>query len=178
MALHLQKYLDAQAFSGKARLAIERMFTAFLGEILTAGSGVTVTYDDETGEFEFGAAGGGGSSVIGASFDGQGAPIAVDTYCDIYVPFDCTITGVVMLAEQVGAIVVDVWADTYGNYPPTNADSICAAAPPTIAAANKSTDTTLTGWTTAVAAGTTLRFNVESVSLIERLALALTVTKT
>jgi hypothetical protein len=127
MALHLQKYLDAQAFSGKARLAIERMFTAFLGEILTAGSGVTVTYDDETGEFEFGAAGGGGSSVIGASFDGQGAPIAVDTYCDIYVPFDCTITGVVMLAEQVGAIVVDVWADTYGNYPPTNADSICAA---------------------------------------------------
>jgi hypothetical protein len=70
-----------------------------------------------------------------------------------------------------------VWADTYGNYPPTNADTICAAAPPTIAAANKSIDTTLTGWTTALAAGTTLRFNVESVSLIERLALILTVTK-
>jgi hypothetical protein len=75
MALHLAKYLDAQAFSGKARLALERLFTAFLGEILTAGSGVTVTYNDETGEFEFAAAS--GSGVVETVVAGTG--IAVDS---------------------------------------------------------------------------------------------------
>jgi hypothetical protein len=72
---------------------------------------------------------------------------------------------------------VDIWKDTYANYPPTNADSITASAPPTIATAEKSQDTTLTGWTTSIAAGNTLRFNVDSVTTITRLTVALSVTK-
>ena len=172
----IQKYLANTKWAGPLRDLLVRLFVDYLGVALNAGSGVTITQDPDTGEFEF-VASGGGSSVIGASFDGQGAPIAVDTYCDIYVPFACTVTGVAMLADQTGSIVVDVWKDTYANYPPTNADTICAAAPPTISSATKSLDTTLTGWTTAIAAGTTLRFNVESCSLIERLALVLTITK-
>jgi hypothetical protein len=42
----------------------------------------------------------------------------------------------------------------------------------------KSEDATLTGWTTAVAAGDTLRFNVDSVTTITRVVLTLEVTKT
>lgn len=95
---------------------------------------------------------------------------------DISVPVGCTITKVRMLADQSGSIVVDIWKDTYANYPPTVADTITASAKPTISAATKSEDSTLTGWTTSITAGDTLRFNVDSVATITRLALSLEVT--
>lgn len=114
---------------------------------------------------------------IGLSIDGGGAVITTGIKADLYIPFSCTITAVTMLADQSGAIVVDIWNDTYANYPPDDSDSITASAPPTISGpTNKSTDSTLTGWDTSIAAGSTLRFNVDSVSAIERLSLVLTVT--
>jgi hypothetical protein len=83
-----------------------------------------------------------------------------------------------MLADQSGSIVVDVWKDTYANYPPTNADTITASAKPTISSATKSQDATLSGWTTSVAAGDILAFNVDSVTSIQRVTISLRVTKT
>lgn len=78
----------------------------------------------------------------------------------------CTgvITGVDALADQSGSIVVDIWKDTYANYPPVDADSITASAPVTITTATKSQDYTLTGWTKHFSAGDTFRFNVDSVT--------------
>jgi hypothetical protein len=96
----------------------------------------------------------------------------------LQVPFACTINSVTALADASGAIVVDIWKDTYANYPPTDADSITASAPVTISGpAIKSQDTTLTGWTTSIAAGDCLRFNVDSVSTITRVTIILKVTK-
>ena len=89
-----------------------------------------------------------------------------------------TIISVEMLADQSGSVVVDVWKDTYANYPPTVADTITAAAKPTISAADKSTDSTLTGWTTGVSATNTLRFNVDSCATITRCTLTLVMTRT
>ncbi|HEU0072475.1 MAG TPA: hypothetical protein VFS30_00550 [Dehalococcoidia bacterium] len=66
-----------------------------------------------------------------------------------------------MLADQSGSVVVDIWKDTYGNYPPTVADTIVASAPPTITTAVKSQDSTLTGWTTTLAEGDVLYFVVD-----------------
>lgn len=86
-----------------------------------------------------------------------------------------TIISVEMLADQSGSVVVDVWKDTYANYPPVNADSITASAPPTISTAVKSLDTTLTGWTTTVTAGDILGFNVDSVTSIQQVTLILTI---
>jgi hypothetical protein len=72
---------------------------------------------------------------------------------------------------------VDVWKDTYTNFPPTDADTITASAPVTITASGtKSEDNTLTGWTTAIAADDILRFNVDSVTSIQRLTISLEVT--
>ena len=93
------------------------------------------------------------------------------------LPFACTITVATALADQSGSIVVDIWKDTYANYPPTDADTITAAAPVTISAATKSQDSTLTGWTVSLAAGDILGFNVDSVTTIQRLAIGLKVTK-
>lgn len=117
------------------------------------------------------------TGALGIVIDGGGAAITTGIKGDIYCTFACTITAVTMLADQSGSIVVDIWKDTYANYPPTGADSITASAKPTISAAVKSQDTTLTGWTVNVSAGDTLRFNVDSAATIQRLTLTLTVTK-
>lgn len=109
--------------------------------------------------------------------DGGGVAITTGVKGDIEVPFACTITGVKMLADTSGSIVVDIWKDTYDNFPPTVADKITASAPPTISSATKSSDTTLTGWTTSVSAGDILRFNVNSASWVTRVTLSLSVTK-
>ena len=116
--------------------------------------------------------------TLGLSFDGAGAVLATGVKGDLYVPFACTITGVVMLADVSGSAVIDIWKDSYANYAPTVADTITASAKPTISSGIKSLDTTLTGWTTAIAAGDSLRFNLDSVATITRLTLQLTVSRT
>jgi hypothetical protein len=81
------------------------------------------------------------------------------------------------VADQSGSIVVDIWKDTYANFPPTVADSITGSADPTITTATKGQSSTLTGWTTTITAGDILRFNVDSVTTIQRVTLALKVTR-
>jgi hypothetical protein len=86
---------------------------------------------------------------------------------DVHIrcPVKGVITGVdVSTIGGPGSCVIDVWKDTDANYPPVVGDSICASAKPTISAASKYSDTTLTGWTTAVAAGDWLVFHLESTS--------------
>lgn len=110
--------------------------------------------------------------------DGGGVVLTTGIKGWLRIPFACTINSVTMLADQSGSIVVDIWKDTYANYPPTVADTITASAKPTITTAIKSEDTTLTGWTVDVAAGDILMYNIDSVTTIEKLVLTLKVTKT
>lgn len=107
--------------------------------------------------------------------DGAGSAIAIGEKGHLEIPFACTIQRVTMLADVSGSIVVDIWKDTYANFPPDNADSITAAAPPTITTAQKSQDSTLTDWTTAIAAGDILAFNVDSCTTIKRVTISLKV---
>ena len=101
--------------------------------------------------------------------------ISTGTKGYITVPFACTIVSVTLLADVSGSIVVDIWKDTYANYPPTVEDSITASAHPTISSATKSTDTTLIGWTKAISAGDVLAFNVEYATTIKQLSIILKV---
>ncbi len=116
----------------------------------------------------------------GISFiiDGGGSAITTGIKGDVEIPFTGTITAVRMLADQSGSIVVDIWKDTYANLPPTDADSITASAVPTISTAVKSEDATLTGWTTAVTKGDWLRYNVDSITTVERVTISLSIDKT
>ena len=110
--------------------------------------------------------------------DGGGSVITTGIKGDIEIPFDCVVKSVRMLADQSGSIVVDLWKDTYANYPPTVADSITASAVPTITTALKSEDSTLTGWTTTLTKGDIIRYNVDSVTSIQRVTISLLVDKT
>jgi len=120
-----------------------------------------------------------GVSAIGYTIDGAGSALTAGRYGPgIQVPFNCTITAVTLLADQTGSVVMDIWKDTYANFPPTNTDTITASAKPTLSSARKYTDSTLTGWTTTITAGDVLFFNLDSVSTITNLVVILKVTKT
>ena len=77
----------------------------------------------------------------------------------------------------MGSIVIDIWNDSLVNYPPTVADTITGTAKPTLSSQDNARSSTLTGWTTFIAAGSTLRFNVDSVSTIEKVTLMLKLTR-
>lgn len=107
--------------------------------------------------------------TLTAVIDGGGSAITTGAKkAYIQVPYSGTITEWTLLADQTGSIVIDVWKDTYANYPPTVADTITASAKPTITTAIKNTSSTLTGWTTSVTAGDIIEFNVDSVTSITK----------
>jgi hypothetical protein len=143
-------------------------------EALAGSSGLARKTAADTWALETALFDAGFSVVI---YEGGGV-ISTGVKLDVEVPYTGTLTAVRMGADQSGSIVVDVWKDTYANFPPTVADTITASAKPTISAATKSQDTTLTGWTTAVTAGDILRFNVDSCSTITRCTLAFRLTRT
>jgi len=110
--------------------------------------------------------------------DGGGSTITTGQKGHLLIPFNATITKVTTLADQTGSIVVDIWKDTYANFPPTGADSITASAKPTISSGVKAQDAVLTGWTKTITAGDILAYNVDSVTTIRRATVTLTATKT
>jgi len=107
--------------------------------------------------------------------DGGGSAITTGEKGHIRIPFKCEIQKVTLLADQSGSIVIDIWKDTYANYPPTDADSITSATPPTISAAKKSENSDLTNWTKTINADDILAFNVDSAATITRVVLILNV---
>ena len=116
-------------------------------------------------------------SAIVFIIDGGGSAITTGQKGHLEIPFKCEIQRVTLLADQSGSIVIDIWKDTYVNFPPTDADSITSATPPTISAAQKSQDATLTGWTKTINAGDILAFNVDSCATITRVVLILKIQK-
>lgn len=109
--------------------------------------------------------------------ENSGAALTTGVKGYLRCPYAGTLTAARLLADQVGSIVVDIWKDTYGNFPPLVADTITAAAKPTIVAAQKAENTTLVGWTTAVAEGDILAFNIDSISTVTRVEVELSITR-
>lgn len=144
----------------------------------TAGNANEILTTDGAGVTSWGSIANTKIASLGITIDGGGAALTTGVKGYIEIPYACTINRVTMLADQSGSVVVDIWKDTYANYPPVVADTITASAKPTITTATKSQDSTLTGWTTSVAAGDILAFNVDSATTITRLNLILKVTKT
>ena len=94
----------------------------------------------------------------------------------VRVPKDLTITAMFIVADISGSAVVDIWKDTYANYPPTVADTIIGGGgtKPTLSSAIKNTDSTLTGWTKTFSEGDWLIANVDSASTCNEIIVILT----
>jgi hypothetical protein len=101
---------------------------------------------------------------------------------DVVCPFGGTLTGWTLLGDASGSATVDVWKDTYTNYPPVVGDTMVGGGgtKPNIAASGpKGQATNVTGWTTSTfSAGDIIRFNIDATSGFSRLELALNYTRT
>lgn len=110
--------------------------------------------------------------------DGGGVAITTGLKDYIEVPYACTIQAVTLMADASGSIVIDIWKDTYANFPPVVGDTITASAKPTLSSAQKAQDATLTGWTKILAKGDILAFNVDSASTVKKVTVVIKVLKT
>lgn len=156
----------AAYFDGGAETTALKVTTgAGAGKMLVSDADGDLTYSDQVTSIPF-------------LIDGGGSAISTGIAGWVKVDFACTITGCWLLADQSGAIKVDIWKDTYANYPPDNGDTITGGNEPEIAASGvKDEDTTLTSWTTSISAGDILYFNVDSCATIEKCLVSLRVTR-
>lgn len=111
--------------------------------------------------------------------DGGGSAIATGQKGHLEVPFNCTITAWTIMADQSGSVVIDVWKNTYANFPPTVADTIAGTAKPTLSSVQKNQNISLSGWgSTSLTKGDILAFNVDSASTVTRVVICFRVSKT
>lgn len=111
---------------------------------------------------------------FGITIDGGGAVITTGVKGYLRVPVAMTITGWEITADQSGSTVIDVWKDTYANYPPTVADAIFTTKP-TLSSVikNQNLAPTFVGAGATVAAGDYIAFNVDSATTVQIVQLSI-----
>lgn len=114
--------------------------------------------------------------AINYVIDGAGGAITVGQKGYLEVPFNCRLDTWSIYLDQTGSIQIEVWADTYANFPPTAADTINAT-PYTVTTAVKAQGT-VNPTLANITAGETLAFNVVTASTTTRATIALKATKT
>lgn len=147
-----------------------RLFVGTDGKLKKVNSGGTVS--------EFVTATYATKRTFGVTIDGGGSAITTGVKGYLTVPYSGTITQWTLTADASGSIVIDVWKDTYANFPPTVADTIAGSEKPTLSSAQKNQDTSLSTWTTTVTAGDIVGFNVDSATTVTRVNLVIEMTVT
>lgn len=113
------------------------------------------------------------TSGISIMIDGQGAVPETGAYGTFSIPYSGYITGWTLYecsdTPITSSIVIDVWKDTYTNYPPTVGDSIWGTKPSLVSA----TKNTATGLSIVVTQGDAFYINIDSVSTGQKFYLLL-----
>ena len=111
------------------------------------------------------------------AIDGGGSAIAAGGIWYLSnVNFAGTITAWDIVADVAGSIVIDVWKTNAAV--PTVANTITAAALPTLSSAQSAFAGAITAWTTSVAAGDVFAFKVNSATTVTKVNLNIRVTVT
>lgn len=109
--------------------------------------------------------------------DGGGSVITTGIKGDLLMPFGTRIFDAFLLADQSGSIKIDIWRQSFSDYPPEDANTITGGNEPEISSAVKWSSDELSGglvnWERDLKALDTLRINVDSVTTITRVTLAL-----
>jgi len=95
----------------------------------------------------------------------------------LQIPFDCTILEAHVYADTAGSMVIDIWKDTFANFPPTDAASITSETPLTLVGNDKVKNLSLTAWIKDITAGDILAYNIDSCDTIQRVTITLVVQK-
>ena len=112
--------------------------------------------------------------ILGCVFDGGGSVLETGSKAYIIVSQSGTIYKYTALADITGSAVVDVYKNTYANYPPTSSSSIASGFKPTISTGIKTQSGVLTGWSSVTfSSGDVFGINLDSCSGITRLTFEL-----
>lgn len=122
---------------------------------------------------ENGGGSSGGAVTINFIIDGGGSAVTSGLKGYVQIPYNMTITGWQLFADQSGNAEIDVWNTTYGNFPPNSGNSIAGSEKPTLTSQQNNEDLNLTTWTTAVVDGDVLAFNVDNASSVQRLTVSI-----
>ncbi len=111
--------------------------------------------------------------------DGGGVALVSGAKGDIIVPWNCKLTNLNLFSDQSGGSVrVDVWRDSFANFPPTSGDTIAASGVPLISGTIRNTysgTAALSGWVTAFNRDDVLSFVVHSGATMTRVTVAMQV---
>ena len=164
-AHHVEDHAARHADGGADELAVQDLASdaATDGQVAKADGAGGVAFEDD-------------SVVINFIIDGGGSAITTGVKGHVEVPFAIEIEGWTILGDQSGSIVVDVNRSTYAGFPTLT--SIAGTELPTLSSAQKNQDLTLTTWTTTIAAGDVLEFEVDSAATIQRVTVAIRGRKT
>ncbi|MGE0366929.1 MAG: hypothetical protein AB7Q00_14475 [Phycisphaerales bacterium] len=113
------------------------------------------------------------TSALTFRLDALGDVIATGPVWDQPAPFAGTIVSWMLLADGLGTVELEVWKDTFANFPPTAADKISGSAPLVLSNQSKNQSSTLTGWSPNFAQGDILRFNMNNCLAITKLTVVL-----
>lgn len=149
--------------------------------LATATIGPTLMFfGDEGDEGLMGPPGVSPKSVIskGANWISTSGAIIAASAGLVFV--NCPLAGVIkkvkiVTAGGAGSCVIDIWKAPFASFPPTVANTITAAALPTISAGVTYQDSVLTGWTTSVNAGDVLAFKLNSSSTFTQILITVEV---
>lgn len=108
---------------------------------------------------------------------GEVTIVTGDSSAFIEVPYNCSINSASLFIQPSGSMIVDIWKDTYANFPPTVSDSICSTSKLTISSGVASTDSAMAGWTTTLSKGNILLISVDSVTTSTKACVSLKVKK-
>jgi hypothetical protein len=113
---------------------------------------------------------------VQVGFDGGGVALSGTlTRCST-VSYAGTITEATIIADLSGSATIDVRTVAYSSYTgPSSASTITASATPALSSAIKYQDTTLSGWTTSLAANTVVCFVLTSPSTVTWLSASIRV---
>lgn len=117
------------------------------------------------------------TGTIGVTIDGSGGTITTGQRGYVQIPYACTINSWRIIANASGSIVIDIWK-TAAPTIPTVANTITGSALPTLSTQQTNASSTLTGWTTSIAANDIIGFNVNSATTVSWVILQLIVTRT
>ncbi len=117
------------------------------------------------------------TSIFGISIDGAGTVITPGVKGYLTIPYNGTITGWDIFSDQSGSCQIDLWKDTYDNFPPTVADTITGSEKPRLITHQRNQDNNLTTWNTSVSVGDVIAFNVDSATTLTRVNVHIKVTR-
>jgi len=106
--------------------------------------------------------------------DGGRSVITSGKHGDYEIPFPAEINRVTLLGDQSGNININILKNSYANYPPTLANSICSGGLVPHTSGNiKYQDAILSGWNKVIASGDILAFYAGDASSIQRCTISL-----